>query len=434
MQIIRPIQITESMLDRTQINIYDAVMPAGLYANYASGTNYGVGAVVIDRDNQYSAGNRVYESVTTPNQGNAPVSDDGTYWNYLYSIPMVWSSGETFGLGEVCYTTTSEGTSATTGNPDNTFTVWESVQNGNLNHNPDSDDGTWWVAASYTPAEWKGDDDYAVGEKVFYRADNSIYECIATDPASTLRPPPDFPTHWERASSSDIYKVRDQVLGTSGTTSRLQNITFVFTPIEGAPINSIAILNVYGVTATVTMDNGAYSQEKNLTVVAGGDSDIVSDWWSYFFSETRTVNNVVFTDLPAVIEPVTVEIVAGPTTTVEVGEIVAGRWEDLGVTQYAPEVSIIDYSRKDVDQYGNYTITERAFSKRVNIRTLIPNYRIGPVTDLLSTIRATPVVWIPTEVSIYDETLLIYGFYKDFRMVIPHAKWAEMDLQIEGLT
>ena len=54
------------------------------------------------------------------------------------------------------------------------------------------------------------------------------------------------------------------------------------------------------------------------------------------------------------------------------------------------QIGITDYSKKDVDDFGNYTIVERAFAARANFKMSLPNTEVTGVYKTLAAYRATP--------------------------------------------
>jgi hypothetical protein len=117
-------------------------------------------------------------------------------------------------------------------------------------------------------------------------------------------------------------------------------------------------------------------------------------------------------------------------TTAKVGEIIIGNKETLGDTQYTPSVGIIDYSVKEVDTYGNYTVQERAYSKRLTCTTVILNTALDATYNTLAGVRAMACVWVGSELY---ASMIVYGFYKDFSIILSYKNFSLCELEIEGL-
>jgi hypothetical protein len=112
--------------------------------------------------------------------------------------------------------------------------------------------------------------------------------------------------------------------------------------------------------------------------------------------------------------------------------MVVGLYADLGVTLYNPTVGIIDYSRKNVDIFGNYDILQRTFSKRMNVTALVQKAAVDQVARTLAQYRSTLLVWVGAG-NLYT-SMIIYGFYKDWEISIDNFTYSNLSLQVEGVT
>jgi hypothetical protein len=131
---------------------------------------------------------------------------------------------------------------------------------------------------------------------------------------------------------------------------------------------------------------------------------------------------------------------SGTTTRVQIsstsgevscGTMVLGKLRSLGSgPEYGARGGIIDYSRKEVDQFGNTTLVERAFAKRWNFTMLVPAGDVDGVFNILSSLRATPVAWIGDES--YASTL-IFGWARDWNEEIAYPNHSLLSLEVEGL-
>jgi hypothetical protein len=156
-------------------------------------------------------------------------------------------------------------------------------------------------------------------------------------------------------------------------------------------------------------------QNKQKTATGAASVYLLGDMRTLFNNASNgqdsDVPNLIVTDLPNVADPTIQIIIDNETGSTEVGTVVVGQTRDLGLTVYGARTGIQDYSRKVTDEFGNFTIVERAFAKRGNFDVVVANAKIDALADLLASYRATPVVWIGTDD--YSSTW-IYGFYKDF--------------------
>ena len=112
------------------------------------------------------------------------------------------------------------------------------------------------------------------------------------------------------------------------------------------------------------------------------------------------------------------------------GMLLFGSAKVIGTLLWSPEISIIDYSKKEVDEWGNVTLTERGFAKLLSADVNVPTPLVGKVQKMLAAYRATPGLWIG---SVDYESTVVYGFYRSFSVVIPNMSQSPMSLEVEGI-
>ena len=284
------------------------------------------------------------------------------------------------------------------------------------------------------PTEWVAGT-YALDDLVYVVSTHSVYQSLYD--GNTESPLLADGTKWQRIRSTDRWLPFDGVIG-GLPIEALNYVEYQIQP--GELFKGIALLNIYGVSVDIIVTDATAGEVYNKTIslvsIASPDSDNqVIDWYTYFFSELFLDTEAIFLDLPPFVNGViTIRVNADPSENASIGEIVIGRVLSLGVTQKNPQFSITDYSVKEVNPFGGYNIVQRPFSKRIDVHTIVLNNLVPSVIKTLTSLRTTPVVWVPTSITPYQSALVIYGYYRDFSMVIPHSTWADMNLQIEGLT
>jgi hypothetical protein len=181
-------------------------------------------------------------------------------------------------------------------------------------------------------------------------------------------------------------------------------------------------------TATATTHNAGVASGAN-----GSDFFIDNFALSPVYEKTITLDSAseaADLDIP-MYENTILYITITKDGTAKCGEIVPGLQYDLGDTIYSPEIGIIDYSVKAEDDFGNFSITERAYSSRASYALQLHNATIDAVFDMVALYRATAIVWIG---SILYPSMITYGFFKNFSMTIPYHDYSTCSLDIEGLT
>jgi hypothetical protein len=237
------------------------------------------------------------------------------------------------------------------------------------------------------------------------------------------------PAFWLDIGPSNRWAMFDSYNGTATTDASLIDVTMNLT----GRADSLALLALESaisarVIVSTIADGTLYDMTYTLT-----STDGIADWYSWFFEEIDRKTNLLLTDLPIYNNPTVRVVLTGTgTSTLECGNLVVGQSKDLGRTLHdGAQVGIIDYSRKEADDFGNYTIVQRAFSKRGSFQMRISKAQSDGIHQVLSDFRATPAVYAAT--SEYDSTL-IFGFFREFNIAIDYPTENLVSIEIEGLT
>lgn len=231
---------------------------------------------------------------------------------------------------------------------------------------------------------------------------------------------------WLDLGATNRWAMFDQVNGTQTTNDNDIGVSIDVT----GRADGIALFNVSAETIEVTVDDAVGNEVFNQTYSLVSSAGITS-WYAYFSEEIAYSSDLVITDLPLFTDPtITVEITSD-SGDVACGTLVLGQVKDLGGTLYGARGGITDYSRKTTDEFGNTSITERAFAKRVGFKTMIPNSMVDGVFDALVAVRAIPCVWVGTE---DFRSTWIYGWARDWATEIAFVNDSYVTVEIEGLT
>jgi hypothetical protein len=189
--------------------------------------------------------------------------------------------------------------------------------------------------------------------------------------------------------------------------------------LPGVAIDSMSLHNIEAETVTVVLKDGL-------------DGATLETWTEDTYDDTNElyISDIVKTNFAACATPHFTITIANSITTAKVGEIVIGNKENIGTTRFTPTIGIIDYSVKEVDTFGNYTVLERAYSKRLTCSTVVLNTALDLTYNTLAERRALASVWVGSDLY---ASMIIYGFYKDFSIVLSYPTFSICELEIEGL-
>lgn len=272
---------------------------------------------------------------------------------------------------------------------------------------------------------------YALGARVIRTSTHRIYESLQA--SNTGHTPETSPTWWLDVAPTNRWAMFDQQVGTLSTAA--DSLTVVLSP---GRVNSLALLAVDASTVTVTLVANAETVYSASIDLDSGNT--VGDWYQYFYEPIYQQDALVITDLldatlmdiPAYGDGVLTVTLTRTGGTVSLGVLVVGLYATLGRTQYRPSVGIVDYSRKEVDDFGNFTVVRRKYSKRMSAQLVVDHADVDNTARVLAQYRSTPLVWVGAD-NLYA-SLIVYGFVKDWDVVIDNFDHSLCNLQIEGLT
>jgi len=286
--------------------------------------------------------------------------------------------------------------------------------------------------AQSTNAEWLVGTGYSVGNEVRFTADdvNKNYENLI---AGTGKSPPDFSNttipvpatiDWLDLGATNRFAMFDEVNGTQTVNADTVDVTL--TP--GQVVNSVVALNMDAVSIQVIMTAPGPGVVYDETIDL--QSGPVENWYGFYFDPLIRDTAAVFLDLPAYPDADIQVIVDNTGSDAKIGTLIMGAQVSLGVALHGTSSGILDYSRVVTDDFGNTSIQERPFSKRADYAVRLPTSNSGFVQATLAGLRATAAVYIG------DENLsvtFVYGFAKNFEIILSDAVWSDMSIEVRGL-
>lgn len=279
-------------------------------------------------------------------------------------------------------------------------------------------------------AVWSSGTTYAAGDRVILTSTHRIYESLLGSNTNNNPTALSSPVYWIEVGPTNRWACLDTSVSTQ--TAQADNITYTFEP--GQAINAVSILNITGgleiyikMVSPFTGSPGiVYERTIDLSALP-----LTSDWWAFFYGQRVAPSQSIALDLPSYTDCiVTIEITGNENLAV--GVILLGQVKSFGLgIKYGARVGIQDYSRKETNEFGDTIFVKRAFAKRANFDLLIIKEEVDEFQNVLSSIRAEPVLWIASDE--YESTTL-FGFYKNFDILISYPNHSDCSLEIEGLT
>ena len=273
---------------------------------------------------------------------------------------------------------------------------------------------------------WDAGSTYALGDRVHVVGADShqVYESLQA--GNVGHTPATSSTWWVFVSATNPWLMFDQ-----SVTSQTENPESIDVEIQTTGrVLALALLNVSAAEVQVTMtdpvDGVVYDETHSLVSDSG-----ISDWYAYFFEPVVRLQDLVIVTMPSYASPTLRVDLRDPGETVRCGAVVIGPTTNVGETELGASVGIQDFSTKEQDIFGNYSIVQRAYRKRGTFPVVVEAGRVDTLQNLLAALRSTPALYIGA--ADYS-SMAIYGFYKDFTVQIAYPTESLLDIEIEGLT
>lgn len=281
------------------------------------------------------------------------------------------------------------------------------------------------VAEDSNPA-YNAATSYGKGQRCHLAITHKVYESLqAGNVGKTPNDEASF-EWWKEVSDTNRYLMTD---GSVSTQTMLTGTTNYYEFKLGKLINSIALVNVTGVTrAVVTMTDPVAGVVYGPVSMGFAWLPAGGDWYSWFFSR-RFVTLQFLRNLPS-----------HPNATIRIefegaggiGVLLLGTLNSMGMgIQNNARIRFQSYSVKQRNDWGDTVLVKRANSRNISLSLLCENSKIDEYDRLISDLDGVPCL-----ISASDgiESLTRYGFVSSFDLLIPYERYSEASLEVETFT
>jgi hypothetical protein len=102
----------------------------------------------------------------------------------------------------------------------------------------------------------------------------------------------------------------------------------------------------------------------------------------------------------------------------------------IGKCLYGTEVGIVDYSRKERDEFGNLTLIERGYTDVVRYRVAISTANAAQVRNLLASKRAVSAAYVGHA----DHAVVnVTGYLTSFSVPLDNWNVSVITIEVEGI-
>jgi len=280
-------------------------------------------------------------------------------------------------------------------------------------------DGDLTTNATESVSAWSSVTAYTVGQTVSYA--RRVWESIQN---GTNKQPDTNPLYWIDLRPMNQWAMFDNKTGTQ--TERADDLE-VTVDVTGYA-DTVALLNISAASLNITVLDGmteVFNEDISLV-----DDTAVVDYYEYFFEPIIRLTEVVRSITPDIPDPTITVTLEDTGQTVKVGHLVVGKSRYIGEVQYGATIGIIDYSRIEEDDFGNTYIVERGYNRRGRFNVWLTKSRVNSVYNIVSALRATPVLIIATEQ--YSSTIY-FGLLREAEIEIAYPSHSIMSVEVRGL-
>ncbi len=297
--------------------------------------------------------------------------------------------------------------------------------------------GTGGVQCDVDPDVWAVGRTYDIGDRCYLASTHTIYKS-RVDGNVGKRPDEhewDGTTgEWYNDGYTNRYRMIDKFTNTycEGTTTIEPDHTVTIIPIDFT-INvgyadTICLFGVDADQCIITQtDNGTGEVTYSETIRVSREPS--TSWWGYFFGKTAKIATVYRT-IPHRDAKIRVQLSAQDRKT-KIGIFVAGVMKTFGRVKYGVESSIIDYSKKIVDNLGYISLEPGRYARRFRCDIYLKNSECDYAMNSIIAERGVPAVYVVDE---NRQSLIVYGLCRNFSIYWVGPLYSKGVIEIVGLT
>lgn len=295
--------------------------------------------------------------------------------------------------------------------------------------------GSWNIPLEDFPL-WSASSNYQVGARVLVLYDEAGVNPILPEgiyfaaTANSGKYPPANPEHWIYIGPTNRTAAWDDSPSTAT----------VFYPTYFEPgVYWVGTAGDHFDSVYVFRTLNATNVEVHIETEPGGqrmvvNEDVVSD--SAGFSQATAVHFPTFSGTRFF--GVYIRGVSGKQLSVGMvkigGDARVSRMPDELVTLLGCSVGIEDFSYKSVNEFGQREVVERVYSDYVRARLILDNSIIDPLKQALTRYRAKPAIFDFNEHGTKHQSLMLFGYYKQFEVEITYYNESICSLEVESMS
>ncbi|SDB04057.1 hypothetical protein SAMN05660653_00189 [Desulfonatronum thiosulfatophilum] len=234
---------------------------------------------------------------------------------------------------------------------------------------------------------------------------------------------------WAEVGATNQWKMFDRFVNSQSVGELGQPIEI---EIDASSCDGLAMFALDGDRVEIELTNlstGTVEVEKDVDLRL----DMSTSWWEYFFLPYEWRNDLLLRFPVWFNAKILVRIHPNPSSRAKVGQVIVGQSRYIGMTQFGASVGIQDFSRKETDEDGLTTLKQGNWAKRMSLDLEVDSGSVDAVQRIFAGMRGIPVVIQGNNSDSGYESLLAYGFVREFDLVIPGPAYSRCALDVSGL-
>jgi len=346
--------------------------------------------------------------------------------------PTAYNAGTNYAFGALASGIVTGTTGVLSGTGD--FTIYESLQNGNIGHNPLTEP-LWWRVLGPQEAAYSTAVTYVLGATASYN--QRVYESLQASNANNLPPvlPETENAWWTDVGPTNKFAMVDMASNTQ--TVSASTLTAVFAP--GMRVNTIGFTGLSATSITVTATSRLTGVPTDVVVFGPRTTDLVIrrvlNGYDYAFEPFGTQPSLVYFDVPPYSDIVFTITISNSNGNVKCGSVVVGTYIYLGDTRKGANGDALNFSTIERDLYGKATLIPRRSVPKISVNLLCPSIYVNKVRVARANLNAVPALYTGLDdgSNNYFDMLALVGIYKVFEINAAETNQANITLEVEEI-
>ncbi|BCX79287.1 hypothetical protein [Campylobacter sp. 19-13652] len=226
--------------------------------------------------------------------------------------------------------------------------------------------------------------------------------------------------------ASNANKFQDELINSQTISSKSTNALIIDVDTDKNFIDRVNLLNIIGESVSI-FQNEIKIKEIPLRARRA------KSWLDFFTINTfLSYKKDISISLPPIKGRFLISIYPN-SNGAALGHLSIGKGIDIGHCLYEPRISVLDYSRKKKDDWGNITLAKGKTATLLDIKAVVYTELVDEVKETLRDACGELVTLVADERDEGIKSLSLHGFIKEFNITVSNSQTSELNLSFEGV-